>query len=1131
MRGREKFLTLAAVIVLGFFAWVGGSSAEDAPPPVAPAQAIEEDRSAAASFEAAIKKLDPMVRAKKGRPEEGMLTLRLVETYAKLTGVRFRLAHAPGASEADRAQLESALDSTQRWSSLYLQKFPRGEGVARAVYLRAKARGDAKSEDASIADYRYLIDHFEPGPDHVSAHLTLHELLVKKQDFRTAVAYLKKLGATPRDGHYSLVLDHFAFAHYSLNEIPASIRYLEAELALFPEAAELTATALSERDKIFGNLALYYFTGVEKKMPGFSWQSYLAQVLKLKPGLALNKALMLYANLMRTKGWDAELQGFQAQVIAAKVPLPAQLEVILTTFESQLGKRRWREIRDSAAVLGRVAPLALEAEADPIRREKLEAHTSKLMAQAIDTLQKSFSISKGRPEYREISVALLFCYDLLLKTTPEPKAQVKVRFNIAETYSAMGDLKTAALKYRAVLELAGQVSAVERPLIEKAAFLALSARYEALAQVGAFPKELKPVAMAAAVEKKLEASLEEWLSWVDEAPKYGVAKEPTYATLRFETNRVFYAAGRVKVAIERLHQWVITEPTSKYAMSAASLILDTNLLGKQWLEAFTRATEYDRAFPPQEAVFHARLKEVAADSYFQLAEEVYAKKDYPDVLKRVEQLVRAYPKSKRIPDGWSIGANAALALGDRKRALEFFSLLLKARPSTSVQAQAALTAASLAEDSYRLRDAVVELRKALQVPSQTLAAAGLDPSEARRKVLLYSWLSGDDSLLSGVLADRIICAGPIVAECDKYSTYLVGKFGGVWRGRPTAFSQWVNSIQALSQGEKLPLHELRAELERTAFLWGKIDPLLQLSLLSRMTTLVPKNILRLAVLVDRAAPVSLDKKTIERRSRLIESVSSTLEKLTQLPFAGVQVAALQTWADLYADFTRSVLRIDGMMAELVKPFREKAHEIRAKAIERVQGEAVDEAIASAVWREWLKEEPAALMQLGGRLPTFTAASPFPLLVFVWLGGKDATPEWRAAMADAARRRALPAISFLAQQAGEKKFASLEALQAMKGFSLLLAGAQAEGIAELGWVSQKLAGPAKAVAMAQLVEAYLGARSREKAKTWLDLLAKETSAAERKQVLAPSQLQLLSAGHAWVNTRLPASAPSAPKEHQ
>ncbi len=1106
MKKGFTFLTLAVILQMGTFA-----SLAEAAQAADQASAEQEDRVAGQAFETAIAKLDPLVRAKAGRPEEGMLTLRLLETYAKLAAVQFRLSHSPRASAKDKATFSRTLDATQRWASIYVTKFPRGEGVARAVYLRAKARGDAKNEEASIADYRYLIDQFPSSPDKVSAHLALYDLLAKKQDYRNAILYHRKLNVQPQDPHYALVIDQLAFAHYSLNEIPKALQLLEAQLAAFPETETSTQADILEREKIFGNAALYYFTGIDRKIPGYQVGGYLPYLLKLKPGTSLARGLNLFSNLLRTKSWDRELQSFQDQVLASKLPASAQAEVVLSSFESQIGRRRWAEVRATAQILTQLSPRAFAQEQDPARREKIEARMRKLMATAVDSLQKAFALTRGKPEGKEITEALLAVYEILLRSNPDPSTQAQIRYNIAETHSALGQLPQAVLRYRSVLELASRLQGKDRALVPISGQRALALRYDLLSKKGAFPRELKPIDVKLAKEVPLDPALEEWMAWVDEAPRIGAHTDAAYPTFRFETARVLYHSGRMRAAMERLKAWVAAEPTGKYATPAASLLVDTFLASQSWGEGYQASTEFEKRLTSADPKFKARLRDVAADCSFKMAEETYKKPDYAEVLKRVELLAQMYPQSARVKDGWILGANASLAMGDKAKALTYFARAAKSGVNADIQAQAILTALALAEENYRFGQAHQELRRAISLPEAALSKAGVNSLDLRRKAILYAWLSGEDALLQRAVQDRALCS-KLEGECGKFALARAVRRGDPVRGFAGPFAKWAQALETLRKGRTLSLPDTTRALDELAALWGSLDPTLQFSLIAPVVQVVPSQLERLGALVERGAAVALDKKAIERRSRLIETVAGTLDKLTRLPFAVVQVAALQTWSDLYADFARGIRRLpkpaglapedlqayDGMVAELVAPFQSKGLEVREKAIAKVIETGVEEKVARWVWKAWLSEKPEALAELGGKFPEFPPGMQSAVPISAWVATvPKASEPWRQAVALAVRQQSLSLLTFLAQEAKEKAWATAEELQALRGFQLLVAGAHAEGIAELGWVARKLEGVARAAAIAQLASAYVYARSRVKAKSWIEFLAQDTDAPSRK----------------------------------
>jgi tetratricopeptide (TPR) repeat protein len=537
------------------------------------------------------------------------------------------------------------------------------------------------------------------------------------------------------------------------------------------------------------------------------------------------------------------------------------------------------------------------------------------MAQAIETLQKAFQASAGRPERPQVTAALLSAYEIVLQSTADPRAQAQVKFNLAEVHLASGESGAAIRRYREVVALEPQLQAAEKALVQRAALAALGARYEELQSAQGFPREVRAQAPSGSPPRALPAAMVEWLSWVDEAPRLGLAGEPQYAQYRFESYRVRYASGRMEEALERMEPEIRSAPHAKNALPMAALVLDTTLAAKDWKLALEQVEAFSQLFAAvpaaREKGFLTQLRDVGADALLKLAEESFARKEYPETFEQIERLASRFQGAPRVLDAWVLGAHAALAAGDRPRALSYFARRMKERPEPQVELQAALTAASLAEEEYRFGAAARELRKALGVPKEVLRAAGVVPGPLQRKVLTYLWLEGEGDVLWKAAQDPLVCAGPMVFECEQFALFETARRRLPWRGRASSFAAWYAALSALEGNSLTESAALGQELVRASELWPKVDARFRALFYSRMAEALPRQLIRFVESVERSAPVSLDPKTIARRTQRIELAARTLERLVQGGVLEVQGAALFAWAELYASLTRKTPATEG----------------------------------------------------------------------------------------------------------------------------------------------------------------------------------------------------------------------------
>ena len=97
---------------------------------------------------------------------------------------------------------------------------------------------------------------------------------------------------------------------------------------------------------------------------------------------------------------------------------------------------------------------------------------------------------------------------------------------------------------------------------------AISSRYETLRADAKVPSKLEASAVLAANDDKADASVTEWISWMDQYPNQA---NPELQAFQFEGNRSLYFAGEKHTAMGRFQAHAERFPKSKYAVPSASL--------------------------------------------------------------------------------------------------------------------------------------------------------------------------------------------------------------------------------------------------------------------------------------------------------------------------------------------------------------------------------------------------------------------------------------------------------------------------------------------------------------------------------------------------------------------------------
>ena len=393
---------------------------------------------------------------------------------------------------------------------------------------------------------------------------------------------------------------------------------------------------------------------------------------RLQPGPLVVKMVGHFSNLLRSKGRDDDMETFKTSVMSASPGSPEACDILLSSIENSVNKRQFVRLKTSldelSAMSGKLGSIQKKQE----KNERLK----KVLVAAASNLNLIYVKSKNTPEAAQIAPVLISLYGLMLQDSDSETARLKIEFNMAEVFIGLKKYEAAAFHYRWIADLNPPADKEGQNIQNLARFRSLSARYETLLEQKAFPKDLAAKSIKGAPETALSKPTQQWVSWIDQ---YEANPHQDAADLyQFEASRILYVSGHIEDAITRLRRLIKAYPQSTQVVAASSLILDTYIASEKWEEANLQATEFMKAAPPAQAAYRAKLLEVASDSYFKMTETLYQAMSYAEALVKADTFLTLYPTSKRRSSCLALAGNAALALKDKKRALTYFSAMMKA---------------------------------------------------------------------------------------------------------------------------------------------------------------------------------------------------------------------------------------------------------------------------------------------------------------------------------------------------------------------------------------------------------------------------------------------------------------------
>jgi tetratricopeptide (TPR) repeat protein len=1007
------------------------------------------DKVALSSQDSAIAKLNSLARRYAGTHQEPILLAKLAELQQQKSGILFRIAHgaasrkvtpkaangkkgAPVSVAVNLTAYRKALEDSVATLDLLIAKYPAFEEVAHAYYTRGKAYEEMEKKTEATKDYALLVKHFPEAEESSPAYMSLAEFAIEANNHPLAITYLKEIEKRPEDTHYPFALYKLAWSYYNLKNIPTALAYAEKQLAWYAAHApagdaikEPGATSISSDDAIRENTLLdvpvFYFQSVEDKDDRYQTSKALAYFRKLESGPLLGRMALRFSKLLRSRDMEAELIAWKNQFITEEPKRPENLDIILITYEFLQNRRDFAKVEQSAQD---IVKLYLGG----TKFENL-GKAQKMILDTAETLQALIVKNKQTEEALPLSKTLARMYASFTQIVDQKDPRVpQIHYNLAETLFAIKDYEGATEHYRWVAKYTEtnkktKINAEVQHSVADAGIKAIAARYEVLHAKNLIATEMKATALPVDKDKKsdnvaMDPLVTDWISWIDtemeqrESHKdvaHGDAKE--FDNFQFEANRCLYARGHTRDAVKRLEQFAQKHPASDYAVPSASLVIDTYLASQDWDKSFELAHTFMAVKEWKNNPFTKRLFEVSADSFFKKIEAHYALANQgaaayranicSETLADIDRLLKEYGSSARVADALNLAGAAALASGEKERAIGYFGRLIDASKGDGKNpgraGDALLARAAIEEDQYLFAAAAEDYRTFLSLGDGTNAgtvkfdASKLD--KLRRKTVVLTYLSGDPRQLKDTLAAKTVCNSALEDECGKYEVLAaiehdvaIGQ-GPNFDETERAFNHFRKmdnsqtktlwAIYTLLSAKHLAFRDRNLALRVVGEGYANLDPLSKFSLVPIISSEVPNAFRLNRIGMKSAAPLKANEKYITHRVDLIREMENAATQAMQLPWARIRAEILNETASLYLDLSQGLEALPapkGMSQDeaasysetirhLSVPFEEKGQDIRAKAFEIASSAGIEDEAFQAIADPFFAENPSQAKKL------------------------------------------------------------------------------------------------------------------------------------------------------------------------
>ncbi|MCM2278515.1 MAG: hypothetical protein NDJ89_10615 [Oligoflexia bacterium] len=1127
------------------------------------------DEVALSAQEKAISRLQSLLRKYRNTRQEPVLLSKLADVQQQAASILFRLSLGGKAARgaAGKARFQKAMKQAIASYSTLIAKYPHYEEIAHAYFARGKGYEELDQKAQATKDYLHLVKNFPTAEEAPSAYMSLAEFSIQENNHARAITYLNEVEKLTEHPLYPFALYKLAWSHYNLKNIPAALSFAERQVAYYNgrnSPADGTATSDEAlRENTLLDLAVFYFEGYEQKRGEYSLSNAYPYFRKIEAGPVLGRMLHRFSKLLRSHDHEEDLMAFKDELLRKEPGRAETLEVLLTTYEYQLNKRRYQQLIQSSQDLVTLHALLPEDRKSPEaeKRHATFARAQKLVLDTAEGLQAMIVKNKAADDVRSYSVILASIYEAFTKIVDETDPRIpRVHYNLAETLFAIKDFNGATTHYRWVVDHGDWDAKTKdgQATVPDASLKAIASRYEVLREKKLIPTELAARSPAKARDTELDPALAEWVQWIDRHVKLSGRASESADNFVFEANRALYAQNHLPDALARMGAFVKRRPGSTFASPTASLMLDTYIAGQDWERTHDLAEELMKYKPLNTGAFQKKLLAVAADASYKLIEASHARQDADATMDGADDFLEKYPASDRLSDVLALAGAAGLRANQKARADIYFSRLIKeaSNPgksiSTSNLGAALIARAQMAEELYRFPAAATDYRAYLALPAKALKLEESKADELRKKTLTLIWLGGEDSALSAALSDKTLCSEGLAQECDKFSALsALSAFARLSDNQKeettrSAFercrkssdstskeSRAIWAAVALEGSRELAFRDRNVALRNLSDNWDELDPLVRTHLLPFVTASIPRALEQNRIAMKDVAPLRADERYITRRVEVIRELENATTKIVKLPWARIRAESLNEIAETYLDFARSLMGLkppkglneeelaayQDTVKKLVFPFEEKGQEMRSKSFELASKFAIEDEPFRKISEPFFAENPSQAKRL--RLPAAVSAP--PALDLAYLASLDPDGNWqelarlaesdspklksaearvKAYWARALKSRRWRQVAFFLQEAREKSLIPPGTLGIVRSVSLAALGARAEGLTELEDARKNLPPEARIAASTVLMQHYLKAFAREKTRT----LFKEVESEQASRNEKPSQEQ-------------------------
>ena len=909
------------------------------------------DRLALSSQKRALEKLNKILKKAKGSKRAQILyKTALVSQEASRLYIRLAYHNGDKPSEEFLRQGTNLNAASIQLLTELITKHSRSKRLSDAYLLRADAYVTQNRKPLAIKDLQEIVRLFPKKKTTTEARLLLGDLLIEAHAYTLAIEALKPIKLQKSDPSYPKYLSILSWAY-------ANNGNAEDAVAI---SSSLVKYFRSNPNSPFGNykkslLDYSYFYGkaIEKKADNFTARLAVPQFKKI--GFNHYESMILnLASFLKSRRLHKQLESLKSIVLFTDIDKQIALKILNVTIENQIKNSRFEDLSKSIEDLKQVySKHKIGTKSDDLGESR------KLLLQAAEAAQyrmQKFKNSKGQSESQidRFSKSAVEAYETYIAIAAQHDPDVpKVLYNIAELQYGLKKYELATLSYKRVATHPD----TDRDLREKVQFSLIRSRYDFLLASKIIQEKVDPSAFGSEKIGSLPDKLIEWIQWIDSFPN---KKNEDWHYYAYQANRTIYLSHQLRLAIKRLHHYVVQFPNSKYSIPSASLVIDTYIKSQNWDQAKRLSEKYAQLGVGKKQGFEKQLDSLRVSAAIKSIEDASSKGNHALVISKVEEFAKAYPNHSSLAILFAYASQAAEAAGNQALANEYLAkVALHGRNSEAGRA-ALIAIASKQEADLNFSGAVERYASFL---SSNPPMSNSQLTSIKERAIYLGWISGSPTLLIKSLRNPKICSGTTLDLCNAYKGYGDLQRFGNSIPKSVALGAAVAALRstrpektlllttlAIQSPHQLPFEKKFELLSSLKKAYSDSDQTHIYSVAPYLARSIPLTLSGSRNYIEKIAPLRMDKAAISRRVLLIQKFETGVNQVLSMPLPNVKPIALLELSKIYDGFAEEMqslsppssfnpAQLEAFKAALKKqslPFKQKSDAYLRQAFELAQ---------------------------------------------------------------------------------------------------------------------------------------------------------------------------------------------------